>query len=67
MWGGHVETEKYHLLVDLNLREELDVSVGVKHYKPDPSPALEADAMNRSTSAVSMRKIDKMYKSARSL
>ena len=41
LWRGYIETGKYYLLVDLNLREEVDVSVGAKYYKPDPSPALE--------------------------
>ncbi len=42
LWSGYIETEAYHQVSELDLRESFDPTVGKKHFKPAPSAALEA-------------------------
>ena len=41
-WSGYVETESYHQVSEVDLRETFDPSKGKKHFKPAPSAALES-------------------------
>ena len=42
LWNGYVETDAYHQVSEVDLRETFDPSMGRKHFKPPPSPALES-------------------------
>ena len=42
LWSGYVETDAYHQVWELDLRDTFDPSMGRKHFKPSPSPALES-------------------------